>query len=51
MYDRILEMCVPMKMDGDSKREKLAANKIYEIKKYWIYRTIYSDEFIGMDKE
>lgn len=32
IYDRILEMCVPMKMDGDSKREKLATNKIHDMK-------------------
>lgn len=32
IYDRILEMCVPMKMDGDSKREKLATNKMHDMK-------------------
>lgn len=34
IYDRILEMCVPMKMDGDSKREKLATNKMHNMEEF-----------------
>lgn len=33
MYDRILEMCIPLKVDGNSRREAIANDNVHAMKK------------------
>lgn len=33
IYDRILEMCIPLKVDGESRRETIAVNNVHTMKK------------------
>lgn len=33
IYDRILEMCIPLKVDGESRWEAIAVNNVHTMKK------------------
>ena len=33
IYDRILEMCIPLKVDGNSRREAIANDNVHAMKK------------------
>lgn len=46
IYDRVLQMCVPVKVDGESRRKKIASENLQIMKT--IIRTINSDTKLEM---